>query len=314
MKKINVLELFKGTGSICKALKTIEKDNDNLEINVISLDIEEKYNPTHICNILDFDYKQYDKDYFNIIWGSPPCDKFSKLRNCWIGRTFKNGVLCTKELLEEEIKTIGLPPLYKLQEIINYFKPKYYFIENPFTSLMKGYIDNKDFLYDINKYVVSYCKYSSENDIFDYKKDTSIWTNLKEFNPQRCKNDCNYIITIDTNGSLHYGYNIPIKSKTRTMHSNPIGDSRKTKLIKEQKLHYTNLATRDYIKLDNKIIPLNTKEKREKYKDYKILTKLDLINNNNNNYSKINNNKESRYRIPQKLLIEMFNLALKDIS
>jgi len=281
MKKINVLELFKGTGSICRALKTIEKDNDNLEINVISLDIEEKYNPTHICNILDFDYKQYDKDYFSIVHGSPPCDKFSKLRNCWIGRTFKNGVLCTKELLEEEIKNIGLPPLLKLQEIINYFKPSFYFVENPFTSKMKDYIDNKNFLYDINKYVVSYCKYSSENDIFDYKKDTAFWTNLKGFNPKKCKNDCNYIININDN----------------------------------QKLHYTNLATRDYIKLDNKIIALNTKQLREKYKDYKILTKLDLINNNNNNnYSKINNNKESRYRIPQKLLIEMFSLALKDIS
>ncbi len=304
MKKINVLELFKGTGSIEKAFKSIEKDNDNLEINVISLDIEEKYNATHTCNILDFDYKQYDKDYFNIIWGSPPCDKFSKLRNCWIGRTFKNGVLCTRELLEEEIKTIGLPPLLKLKEIINYFKPKYYFIENPFTSKMKDYIDNKDFLYDINKYVVSYCKYSSENDIFDYKKDTAFWTNLKGFNPQRCKNDCNSIITIDTNGSLHYGYNTPIKSKTRTMHSNPIGDSKKTKLIQK---HYKTLGN-GYELINGKLELCNTKEKRDKLRNNKKNNNIKSLNN------KTTTNKESRYRIPQKLLIEMFNLALKDIS
>ena len=188
---MRVLELFKGTGSIGKSLKSIDEN-----IEVISLDIEKKYNPTHLCDILDFDYKQYPKNHFDIIWGSPPCDKFSRLRNTWIGRRFKNGELCTKELIEDEIKKIGLPPLYKLQEIINYFKPKYYFIENPSTSKMKDYIDNKDFLYDINKYVVSYCKYSSQNDVFDYRKNTAIWTNLKGFNPKICNknNLCNNII------------------------------------------------------------------------------------------------------------------------
>ena len=165
MKKIiNVLELFKGTGSIEKAFNSIEKDNDNYEFDIISLDIDKRFNPTHLCNILEFDYKQYPKDYFTFIWGSPPCNTFSMLRNSWIGRTFKDGRYVTKELLEEDIKNIGLPPLYKLKEIIEYFKPKYYFIENPASGKMKNYIDD-NFLYDINNYVVSYCHYG-----FDYKK------------------------------------------------------------------------------------------------------------------------------------------------
>ena len=182
---MRVLELFKGTGSVEKAFKSIDKD-----IEVISLDIEKKYNPTHLCNILDFDYKQYPNNYFDIIWGSPPCDKFSQLRNCWKGRKMKNGIILTDEIILKDIQTIGLPPLYKLKEIINYFKPKYYFIENPASSKMKNYIDN-NFLYDINKYIVSYCKYG-----FDYRKNTAIWTNLKGFNPKKCKNDCDSIITI----------------------------------------------------------------------------------------------------------------------
>ncbi len=181
---MRVLELFKGTGSVEKAFKSIDTN-----IEVISLDIEKKYNPTHLCNILDFDYKQYPKNHFDIIWGSPPCDKFSHLRNCWKGRELKNGIILTEEIIQKEIETIGLPPLYKLQEIINYFKPKYYFIENPSTSKMKNYIDH-NFLYDINKYIVSYCKYG-----FDYQKNTAIWTNLKGFNPKICNknNLCNSI-------------------------------------------------------------------------------------------------------------------------
>ena len=265
---MRVLELFKGTGSIEKAFKSIDEN-----IEVISLDIDKRFNPTHLCNILDFDYKQYPNNHFDIIWGSPPCDKFSILRNCWIGRTFKDGRLCTKELLEDEIKTIGLPPLYKTKEIIEYFKPKYYFIENPASSKMKDYIDN-NFLYDINKYVVSYCKYG-----FDYQKNTNIWTNLSGFIPKKCKNDCDSIIKINDN----------------------------------QNLHYNNLGTIDYINLDNKIIPLNTKEKREKYKDYKKISKLDLINKkhkkNMNNIGS-GTNKDERYRIPQPLLIELFNLCI----
>ena len=180
---MRVLELFKGTGSIEKAFKSIDKN-----IEVISLDIEKRFNPTHLCDILEFDYKQYPNNYFDIIWSSPPCNCFSHLRNTWIGRTFKDGRYVTKELLEEDIKNIGLPPLYKTKEIIEYFKPKYYFIENPATGKMKNYIDD-NFLYDITKYIVSYCKYG-----FDYKKNTAIWTNLKGFNPKICKNDCNSIL------------------------------------------------------------------------------------------------------------------------
>ena len=60
----------------------------------------------------------------------------------------------------------GLPLLIRTEEIIDYFKPTYYFIENPKGGKMK------DFCY--RPYVdVSYCRYG-----YDYRKDTRIWTNL----------------------------------------------------------------------------------------------------------------------------------------
>ena len=79
---MNVLELFSGTKSIGKCC-------DKLGWNSISVDMEKKFNPTHLCNIMDFDYKQYDKDYFSIVWASPPCVEYSRLQNCFINRMRK---------------------------------------------------------------------------------------------------------------------------------------------------------------------------------------------------------------------------------
>ena len=71
---MNVLELFKGGGSISEYWSEIHIENaDNHNVNVISLDIDEKYNPSICCDIMDFDYKQYPVGYFDIIWASPPC-------------------------------------------------------------------------------------------------------------------------------------------------------------------------------------------------------------------------------------------------
>jgi len=74
----------------------------------------------------------------------------------------------------------------KVREIIDYLKPKYFFIENPQSGLMKTYIT------DLNFYDVDYCKYG-----FDYRKRTRIWTNLQGFTPKICKKDCGKMVKID---------------------------------------------------------------------------------------------------------------------
>ena len=117
----------------------------------------------------------YEPGYFDIIWASPPCNTFSYLRRCNIGR---NGF--TEQKIEDDINNIGLPILRRTEEIINYFKPLYYFIENPKMGKMKDYI-NKPF------YDVDYCKYAD----WGYRKRTRIWTNLKDFIPKKCNKDCN---------------------------------------------------------------------------------------------------------------------------
>jgi site-specific DNA-cytosine methylase len=171
---MKLLELFSGTCSVGKEAK---KEG----WKIVSLDLKGADINT---DILNWDYTKYEIGYFDIIWASPPCNTFSQLRNTWIGRKLKahGGKVCTKELLQNDINTIGLPILRRTEEIIDYFKPKYYFIENPKTGKMKDYI-NRPY------YDVDYCKYSD----WGYKKRTRIWTNLKGFEPKLCKKDCGLI-------------------------------------------------------------------------------------------------------------------------
>ena len=77
---MNVLELFSGTGSVGKLC-------DKIGWNSVSVDMI--LPATHKCDIMNFDYKQYSKDYFDIVWASPPCTNYSKLQDSWLGRTRK---------------------------------------------------------------------------------------------------------------------------------------------------------------------------------------------------------------------------------
>jgi hypothetical protein len=77
----------------------------------------------------------------------------------------------------------------RVLEIIGYFNPKVYMIENPQTGLLK----TRNFMEAIPFYDVSYCMYG-----FDYRKNTRIWSNLEGFDAKKCKKDCGKM-----NGSRH---------------------------------------------------------------------------------------------------------------
>ena len=157
---MRVLELFKGSGSITNYYK----DRDDVE--VISLDFDNKYNPTICCDIMEFDYKQYPVNHFDIIWSSPECKIFSTLQYTHIGRKWDN----KEHLIEEQKKHIKY--MIKTIEIIEYLKPTYYYIENPNKSMIWNYISD----YDISKkYIIcDYCKFG-----YSYRKRTKILTNRK---------------------------------------------------------------------------------------------------------------------------------------
>jgi hypothetical protein len=184
---MRVLEIFSGTGSVGKVCEELGYD-------VVSVDIESgDYTPTHITDIMKWDYTIYPTGHFNIIWASPPCTTFSNLRKCHIGRKIKahGDTIITNEILLDDIQKIGLPILRKTEEIIEYFKPSLYFIENPATGTMKDYIDKP-------VYTVDYCKYAE----WGYQKRTNVWTNKKGLKLLTCNKDCKNII--DINGKLSH--------------------------------------------------------------------------------------------------------------
>lgn len=176
---MNVLELFSGTGSVGKCCKELGWD-------VVSVDL--LLPADHQIDIMDFDYKQYPKDFFDIVWASPPCTNYSKLQDSWLGRKRK-GVIYTREIQEKEMEEDDKLVL-KTLEIINYFNPQLWFIENPGSSKMK----DRPFMKDLPFYLVDYCMYSD----WGYRKRTRIWTNKKDWDNKLCDKKCGNMV-----GSLH---------------------------------------------------------------------------------------------------------------
>lgn len=204
---VKLLELFSGTHSVGKVCE--EKGWE-----VVSLDLE---NADINMSILDWDYKKdYKKGDFDIIWASPPCHTFSNCRRCWIGRKTKafGDEIITAEMLDKDMEENGVPLVRRTQEIIEYFKPKFWFIENPQTGKMKNYLT------DLNYYDVDYCKYSD----WGYRKRTRIWTNNMEFVPKVCRKDCENMFD-PTKHKTELGY-----AKTISRHKNNLGNTMGNKL------------------------------------------------------------------------------------
>lgn len=144
---MRLLELFKGTGSVGNAVGSHFDE-------VISLDFDPKCNATICVDILKWDYKVYPVGYFDYIWASPDCREYSSMRN-----------IIKKPRDLELADSIVLKTL----EIIDYFKPKVWFIENPDSSMLK----TRPFMEELPYVICDYCQFAN----WGYRKRTRIWTN-----------------------------------------------------------------------------------------------------------------------------------------
>ena len=112
---MKLLELFSGTGSIGRAFS-------DQGWEVISLDQDPKTAATIHENILNWDHTVYPPGFFDAIWASPCCTNYSCARRG--AKTPRNLALADSLVLRS-------------QEIINYFSPRAWFIENPQSGLLK---------------------------------------------------------------------------------------------------------------------------------------------------------------------------------
>ena len=150
MEPRRFLELFSGTGSV----GTWAKANG---YEVVSLDILPRAGATHTCNLLDWDYTIYPPTWFCALWGSPPCVAYSQARTTGPPRPLEEADRIVKKTLE----------------IIEYFKPglKIALLENPGTGMLR----HRPIMSGIPYTMVDYCRFSSANDAFMYRKRTSIF-------------------------------------------------------------------------------------------------------------------------------------------
>jgi len=193
---MRLLELFSGTHSIGKVAT-----RKGYEVYSLDRDLggsHDGYASNHHIqtDVINWDYTQYPRDFFQVITASPVCLYWSKLRYTWVGRISPainpDRSIVKKEDIHRDIELLGKPMVDQVIKIIEYFKPKYWWIENPKSGAMKDYIASKYPQY--NKfYDADYCKYSD----WGYKKSTRFWTNIDNFKAKTCNRNCDNMLYVD---------------------------------------------------------------------------------------------------------------------
>ena len=153
---MKLLELFSGTGSVGKMAKLFKIDVTSLDRDMPA-DIQ--------TDIVDWDYKAaFEPGTFDMIWASPPCTEYSRAKTIGVRDIEGSNKVVQRTL-----------------DIINYFQPKWWIIENPQSGLLKQQVMMQDLPYKD----IDCCKYG-----MPYRKRTRLWNNVFNWHPRPlCKGD-----------------------------------------------------------------------------------------------------------------------------
>ena len=110
---------------------------------------------------------------FDVVWASPPCTEYSRAKTVGVRKIDASNAIVQRTF-----------------DIIQYFQPRFYIVENPQTGLLKEQaIMRGRFFKDID-----YCKYG-----MPYRKRTRLWNNVTHWEPRPlCMKDCG-----NMNGNRH---------------------------------------------------------------------------------------------------------------
>ena len=164
---MRLLNLFSGTDSV--AIPWREAGHE-----VISVDIDPRYNPEICEDILQLSYCKLDTPY--VIWASPPCDQYARCRTR--AKTPRNLALADSLVA-------------KAIEIIQYFQKLnpdlIWFIENGDSTMLWAREVSKDLT---NYVILDYCQYNGPG----YRKRTRIahsnnivWNPRPLCDPKSCR-------------------------------------------------------------------------------------------------------------------------------
>ena len=174
-RKKRTLYLFSGTHSVGNRLK-------ELGYEVVSLDIRKNTRPTISCDVLECDYKNiFPPGHFRVIAASVPCTEYSQAKTIGV-RDMKNAdklVACVFDIIE-------------------YFQPKFWWIENPRT----GYLKDREIMQGIPFVDIDYCQFCD----WGYKKPTRFWgpPEIAKLDPILCdKKECPNMYMTPTGSKKH---------------------------------------------------------------------------------------------------------------
>lgn len=107
------LDLFSGTGSAAKVLRAHG-------YHVVTIDCDPKWEPTHVVNVLEWDYKaKYPAGTFDVVVAAPPCTEYSR-------------ALTTRPRDLEKADAL----VRKALEIVEFYRPRIWWLETPATGLL----------------------------------------------------------------------------------------------------------------------------------------------------------------------------------
>jgi len=175
---MRLLELFSGTQSVGKIAREL-----GWEVVCLDRDMDADIK----CDIMDWDYKVYEPGAFDVIWASPPCTEYSRAKTTGV-----RNIGMANSIVQRTI------------EIIEYFNPQFYIMENPQTGLLKNQPLVDGMIFDD----VDYCKYG-----LPYRKRTRLWNNVGNWKPRPlCKKDCGHM---DGNKHMETAQRGPCKGEPR---------------------------------------------------------------------------------------------------